>query len=370
MVEIKEVKNRKDLKNFIRFANKLYKDCPQYVPPLEFDELNTLSKEKNPAFEHCEAKYWLAYQNGEIVGRIAGIINRAANKKWGDKVRFGWFDFIEDIAVAKALLQTVEEWGKANGMQIIQGPLGFNDMDREGMLVEGFENEPTIANIYNYPYYIHFMEELGYIKAEDWLQYKIQLKAIPEKINRVSKMIAEKYNLRAMTFSKKSELKKYARPLFHTLNAAFSNLYGYSELTDKEIDSIVSSYFTFIDPKYVCIVLDEKDDVVAFGISMGSLSAAYKKANGKLFPFGFIHILRAINHPEKIDLYLNGVHPDWQKRGIHALYYTAMTQAYIDNHIPIAITNPQLESNINAVHIWSNYENELYCRRRCYEKNI
>ena len=370
MIEIRKISSHKELKQFVRFANDLYSDCPYWVPPLEFDELKTLRKDKNPAFEHCEAEYWLAYKDGKIVGRIAGIINHIANQKWGNKVRFGWFDFIEDIEVARALLNTVEEWGKSKGMGIIQGPLGFNDMDREGMLVYGYENEPTIASIYNHPYYVSFMEQLSYEKAEDWLQYKIKLDAIPEKIKRVSKMIAERYNLRALSFTKKKDLKKYARPLFHTLNASFSNLYGYSELTDKEIDSIVASYFSFIDPKYVCIIVDENDTVVAFGISMCSLSAAYKKAKGKVFPFGFIHILNAMRKPKIIDLYLNGVLPEWQKRGIHSLYYTQMTQTYMDNNIPIAITNPQLETNVNAVHIWSNYENELYCRRRCYEKTL
>lgn len=370
MIEIKKISSDKELKQFIRFANNLYAGCPYWVPPLEFDELATLRKDKNPAFEHCEAEYWLAYKDGKIVGRVAGIINHLANQKWGNKVRFGWIDFTEDIAVADALLKTVEEWGKSKGMETIQGPLGFNDMDREGMLVEGFDKEPTIANIYNHPYYVDYMDQLGYEKAEDWLQYKIFLKNVPEKIERVSSMIAERYKLRTVTFSKKSELKKYARPLFHTLNDAFANLYSYSQLTDKEIDSIVKSYFTFIDPKYVCLILDETDNVVAFGISMSSLSAAYQKAKGKLLPFGFVHILKAMKNPAKVDLYPNGVLPEWQKKGIHALYYTQLTKKYIDNNIHIAITNPQLETNVNAVHIWSNYENEFYCRRRCYEKKI
>ena len=374
MIEIRKVSDKKGLKKFVRYVNELYKECEQWVPSLEFDEMATLRKDKNPAFAHCEAEYWLAYRDGEIVGRIAGIINHKANEKWGNKVRFGWFDFINDVEVASALVKTVEEWGKSKGMTGIHGPLGFNDMDKEGLLVEGFDNIPTIATLYNYPYYMDILEKLGFTKAEDWLQYKLNLgNKVPDKIVRVHEIISKRYpNLRAVTFKTKKEIKKYAIPLFHTLNAAFANLYGYSELTDDEIKVIVGNYFSFIDPRFVSLVFDENDNVVAFGISMASLSTAYQKAKGKLFPFGFIPILKALRKKnfETIDLYLNGVLPEWQNKGIHALYYTSMNQAYIDNHIPYAITNPQLESNINAVHIWNNYDIELYNRRRCYTKEI
>ncbi len=286
-------------------------------------------------------------------------------------MRFGWFDFIDDAEVARRLIQTVEEWGKSFGMTEIHGPLGFTDMDKEGLLIEGFDNLPTIANIYNYPYYPAILEQLGFKKAEDWLQYKIFIgDKVPDKIVRVNDVISQRYNLRTLSFKKKSEVKKYARPLFHTLNAAFADLYGYAQLTDKEIDAIVKNYFSFIDPRFVCLVVDEKDNVVAFGISMPNLSAAYKKAKGKVLPTGFIHLLKGLKNLDTIDLYLNGVHPDWQNKGVHALYYAKLNQAYIDNHVRIAITNPQLETNTNAVHIWTNYNNELYTRRRCYIKPI
>ncbi len=372
MIEIKEVVTDKDLKKFIRFVNELYAGCPQWVPALEFDELNTLRKDKNPAFEHSKARYWLAYKDGRIVGRIAGIINYAANQKWGDKVRFGWFDFTDDIEVARLLLETVEQWGKANGMTGIHGPLGFNDMDKEGMLVEGFDKVPTIATLYNYPYYPKFLEHLGYSKAEDWLQYRITVgNAVPDKIVRINNIIAQKNNdLRVLHFKKKSEIRKYAHDLFITLNASFADLYGYSQLTDREIEVIIGNYFSFVNPKYVSIIVDSQDKVVAFGISMPNLSAAYQKAKGKLFPFGFIHLLKGLKNKDTIDLYLNGVHPDWQKRGIHSLFFTQLNQAYIDNHFGYALTNPQLETNINAVGIWDNYEKELHMRRRCYVKAI
>ena len=371
MIEVKKVETSGDLKKFVRFPYKIYKECPYWVPSLEMDEYNALRKDKNPAFEHCVAEYWLAYKDGEVVGRIAGIINKVANEKWGDKVRFGWFDFINDQEVATALLKTVELWGKNLGMKEIQGPLGFNDMDKEGLLVEGFDRMPTIATLYNYPYYMTLVEQSGYQKAEDWLQYKIKVKdSVPEKIQRVNEMISRRYNLRTVVFEKRSEIKKYAKPLFKTLNAAFANLYGYAELSDKEIASIIDAYFSFIDPRFVCMVLDEADNVIAFGVSMPTLSEAYKKANGKLLPFGFVHLLKALHRNEVIDLYLNGVHPDWQNRGIHSLYYSRLNQAYIDNNVKFCITNPQLENNVNAVRIWDNYERELFMRRRCYMKRL
>lgn len=369
MIQIKIVETTKELKDFIRFPHKLYKDSDLWVPPLDRDEMSTLCKDINPAFEHCIAEYWLAYKDGEIVGRIAGIINQTANAKWGNKVRFGWIDFIEDINVAKILLQTVENWGKEHGMNNIQGPLGFNDMDNEGMLVDGFDKLPTISNIYNYPYYPDFMEKLGYQRDEDWLQFKFNAsQAIPEKMERINKLIAEKYKLKVITFKKSKDILKYAHSFFNTLNLAFSNLYGYSKLTDGEIEALIKNYFSFINPKLVCFVIDEHDEVVAFGISLPSLSRAFQKAKGKLFPFGFIHILRALHKTDAIDLMLNGVHPDWQKKGIHSLYYVELNKAYIANKVKIAISNQQLESNVNAVGVWDNYTKEPYIRRRCYSK--
>jgi hypothetical protein len=371
MIEIKKVSNSNELKKFVQFPHELYKNNNYWVPPLTRDELSTLDKKKNPSFEHCIAEYWLAYKDKKIVGRIAGIINHVANEKWGKKVRFGWIDFIEDVEVAKALLKTVEDWGKEHGMEKIQGPLGFNDMDNEGMLVEGFDKLPTIANIYNYPYYPVFMEKLGYTADEDWLQFKFNAsQPIPEKMERINKLIAEKYKLRILTFEKRKPLLNYVDSLFRTLNAAFANLYGYSQLTEKEVKAIIKNYFSFINPKLVCFVVDEQDEVVGFGISMPSLSNAFQKAKGKLFPFGFIHILKALNNMEVIDLYLNGVHPDWQKKGIHSLYYVEMNKAYIRNNVKTAISNPQLESNLAAVSVWDNYEKEPYIRRRCYTKKF
>lgn len=371
MVTIKKVENRKELKMFIRFPYELYKNNPYWVPPLEMDEMNTLRKDKNPAFEHCDAEYWLAYKDGRIVGRIAGIINYLANNKWGNKVRFGWIDFIDDFEVVRLLISAVIEWGKSKGMIELHGPLGFNDMDKEGLLVDGFDKLPTIANIYNHAYYPKHLEKLGLQATEDWVQYKMRASQnVPDKIERINKMIEEKYNLKTIVFDRKRDLLKYGKSMFRTLNSSFSELYGFSPLSEKEIESIIATYFSFVNPKLICFVLDENDEVIGFGVSIPSLSKAFQKAKGKLFPFGFIHLLKAMRNTDEIDLYLNGVHPNWQKKGIHSLYYSRLNHAYIDNDVKVAITNPQLESNFNAVSVWNNYEKELYTRRRCYSMSL
>lgn len=376
MIELKIVEGKSDLKKFIHFPFDLFKGNAYWVPPLNSAEMETLDAEKNPAFEHCSARYWLAYKDGKLVGRIAGIINHLANEKWGKKVRFGWIDFVEDVEVARALLTAVEEWGRGQGMEAITGPLGFNDMDNEGMLVEGFDKLPTIANIYNYPYYPQFMEQLGYQRQEDWLQFIFDAsQPVPEKMERVNQLLLEKleregHKVRVLTFKKAKDILPYGHSFFHTLNAAFAGLYGFSELTEKEIDKLVKDYFSFINPKFVCMVVDEHDEVIAFGVSMSTLSTAFQKAKGNLFPFGFIHLLRALHRTDQVDLYLNGVHPDWQKRGVHALYYTQLNKAYIENHVKLAISNQQLESNIEAVGVWNHYEKKPYIRRRCYNKAL
>ena len=371
MTTIQKVESIQDLRAFIAFPHKLFKGNPYWVPPLNIAEMDSLRKDRNPSFEHCEAEYWLACQNGEVVGRVAGIINHKANEKWGKKVRFGWIDFIDDAEVAKILLDTVAEWGKSKGMEAIHGPLGFNDMDNEGMLVEGFDKLPSIANIYNYPYYPQHLETLGFSKAEDWIQLEMQAaQDIPEKVERINNMILKKYNIRVLSFKKAKDILPYAHSLFRCVNAAFANLYGYSELTTKEIDAIVKNYFTFINPEFVCLVVDEKDEVIAFGISMPSLSRAFQKAGGRIFPFGIFYIMRALKKTEFIDLLLLGVHPDWQRKGVHSLFYVEMNKSYIRNKCRIAIASPQLETNTNAVGIWDTYNGKPYIRRRCYVKSL
>ena len=311
-VELVKVACKKDLKKFIDFQYKLYKGNKFWCPQMRMDEMNTLSRDKNPAFDFCDAEYWLAYRGKEIVGRIAGIINHTANERWNEKlVRFGWIDFVDDPEISALLLRTVEEWGRAKGMDGIHGPLGFSDMDNEGMLIKGFDEMATLASIYNYPYYVDHMEKLGFAKAADWVQYEFEIPpTIPEKVDRLSVLVQEKYKLKVMKAKKAKDLLPYAPKMFKTLNAAFSELYGYTALTQKQMDMYVKAYFGFVRPEFVSFVVDQHDDVVGFGVSMPSLTKALQKCDGKLFPFGFLYILRAIKKNDVIDMYLNGVRPD------------------------------------------------------------
>ncbi len=371
-IEIRKVSSRRDLKTFIGFPYKLYAENKFWCPPLRFDELNTLRKDKNPAFEFCEAEYWLAWQSGKMVGRIAGIINHKANERWNEKlVRFGWIDFIDDISVSGKLIETVLNWGKDKGMHGIHGPLGFSDMDNEGMLIKGFDEQATLASIYNYPYYPEHMEKLGFLKAADWVQYEFGIPPeIPDKVERLTQLVKEKYKLRVIKAKKAKELLPYAPKMFQTLNEAFSELYGYTALSQKQVDMYVKAYFGFVRPEFVTFVVDEKDDVVGFGVSMPSLTKALQKCKGKLFPFGFLYILMAIKKNDVIDMYLNGVRPDYQSKGVNALYYNEMHRAYIQHGITKAITNPQLEDNAKALTIWKNFNGRQHLTRRCWIKHF
>jgi hypothetical protein len=369
---IKKVTTGKDLRKFIGFPYLLYKGNKYWCPPMRMDERNTLSRKKNPAFEFCEAEYFLAYRDKKLVGRIAGIINHKANERWNEKlVRFGWIDFVDDPAVSEKLIGTVIDWGKEKRMNGIHGPLGFSDMDNEGMLIKGFEEQATLASIYNYPYYPEHMERHGFIKAADWVQYEFEVpQEIPDKVERLSALVIEKYKLRVVEAKKAKDLLPYAGKMFVMLNQAFDELYGFTALSQKQIDMYVKTYFGFIRPEYVSFVVDEKDEIVGFGISMPSLTKALQKNNGRLFPFGFIYMLRAMKKNDTIDMYLNGVRPDYHGKGVNALYYNEMHKAYIRNHITRAVTNPQLEANAKALTIWKNFPGRQHLTRRCWIKHF
>ncbi len=367
---VKEVKSKSDLRKFIAFPDRLYKENKYRVPPLHIYEKAALMSEKNPAFEFCEAKYWLAYKNNKIAGRIAAIINHKSNEIWNEKhMRFGWIDFIDELEVSGALIKTVEEWARQKRMTAVHGPLGFSDMDLEGMLVEGFDEVGTQATIYNYPYYPVHLEKLGYSKDTDWIQFEIKVpEKVPEKLKRISSLVLEKYNLKILEAKKPKEVLPYAKSMFYTLNEAFKSLYGFVPLTDKQIEKYTKDYFSAIDLKYVCFVMDENDEVAGFGISILSLSEALQKANGKLFPLGFFHILNALHKNNKVDMLLQAVKPEYQNKGVAAIFYTKMMQAYIDNGIEIAISSHALEDNKSAFLMFKNYEIRQHLKRRCYIK--
>lgn len=375
-VEIKKVTTQSELKRFIRFNYEFYKDNPYSVPDLYDDMLNTFSPKKNAAFEFCEADYFLALRDGKIVGRVAAIINRRANETWNRKtVRFGWIDFIDDMEVSTALIDTVKQWGKERGMTEIEGPLGFTDMDAEGMLVEGFDQLSTMATIYNYPYYPQHMERLGLSKSADWVEMKIYVPdAIPEKHRRISEIIAKRYNLHTRKLKSKKEVRQsgVAHDIFRLINDAYTPLFGYSRMTERQIDQYVKMYVPVLDLRMVSIVENEQNEIVAVGISMASLSRALQKAKGRLLPFGWYHLLKALmwKRPKVLDLLLVAVRPDYQGKGVNALLFTDLIPVYKELGFEYAESNPELEMNEKVQNQWQYFKTEQHKRRRCFKADI
>jgi len=371
-IDIIEVKTKKELKKFINFYYELFAGNKFFVPPLRFDEMNTLSREKNPGFEHCDAKYWLAARDGKIVGRIAGIINRRYIEIWKNRyARFGWFDFVDDEEVSGALLNTFAKWAKEKGSTAVHGPLGFTDLDREGMLIQGFTELGTMATIYNYPYYPKHMEKYGYKKDADWVEYEIRVPSqIPEKVERISRIVLKKQNLRIAEIKKSKDALKYAKGMFELINICYKDLYGVVELTEKQIDTYIKQYLGFVHPDFISVVLDKDEKVVAFEIAMPSLSRALQKAKGNLFPFGVIHLLYALKKPKYIDMYLVAVHPSLQNTGANALIMMQLTKATIKNKIISCESNPELETNEKVQSIWEYYDARQHKRRRCFIKPL
>ena len=375
-VVIKKVATKSDLKKFIRFNYEFYKDNPYSVPDLYSDMVDTFSRDKNAAFEFCEADYFLAYRDGEIVGRVAAIINHRANETWQKKtVRFGWIDFVDDAEVSDALIDTVKAWGRERGMQEIEGPLGFTDMDSEGMLIEGFDQLSTMATIYNYPYYPVHMERMGFEKSADWVEMKIYIPdAIPEKHKRISDIIQRKYNLRVRKLTDKKEVIKsgVAHEIFRLINDAYAPLFGFSRMTEAQIDQYVNVYIPVLDLRMVTLVETEEGEIVAVGISMPSLSEALQKAKGKFFPFGWYHLLKALkwNRPKVLDLLLVAVRPDYQSKGVNALLFTDLIPVYQEMGFEYAESNPELEDNGRVQNQWQYFKTEQHKRRRCFKQNL
>lgn len=369
---IEEVLNKKSLKKFIQFQLNLYKSNEFWVPPLISDEIKTLSKDKNPAFEFCESKLWMVLKDDKVVGRVAGIINHKFNEKVNKKyARFGWIDFIDDYTVSELLLSTVENWAKEKGMEYINGPLGFTDMDGEGLLVEGFDQLSTFGSIYNFPYYPQHLERFNYKKDSDWIEFRIELEqTIPDKVFRIAEIVKQKEKLKVVDVKKSKDLLPYARQIFYLINEAYRDLYGFVELNDKQIDMYVKSYFGFIKPGFVPLVVNEKNELVAFGISMPSLSKAMKNAKGKYLPFGIIHLLKALRSNDTADLYLTAVKPELQNKGVNAIIMCEINKAFLKNNIRFVETNRELEDNTKIQSQWRYYNAVQHKRRRCYIKNI
>jgi hypothetical protein len=357
MITIRTVASRRDLKKFIAFPNKLFKDVPSYIPALNFDERNLLT-DKNPALEHCSRELFLAERDGMIVGRVAAIINRSVNEHWNKKsVRFGWFDFIEDYEVFTALLDKVAEYGRTHGMTEIEGPFGFTDMDKECWAIDNFDARQNTSTLYNPEYYVKFIERAGYEIKCKWQQYVMPAnQPVPDKVARLNTLIMEKYHLHLVKTKRRKDLIPYAWQFFHAINDSFKDLYDFVPMTEKEIKVYIDEYFPFVNMDFVQFVVDENDKLVGFGLSIPDLTKAYKKANGHLFPFGWYYILRALKKFDTIDLLLNGVLPEWQKRGVHSIYYSDMNVSAIKHNVHTAYTNPQIIGN-EAVKIWETQYN-------------
>lgn len=373
-VLVREVNGKKELKKFVKFNIDLYKDNPYQVPGLIEEEMVTLDHKKNPAFDVCDAVYFLAYKEGKIVGRIAGMINRRSNETWNQKyARFGFVDFIDDDEVVNALFEAVEKWARRQGMEALQGPMGFTDLDHEGMLIEGFDQLGTMATIYNYPYYPKHMERLGYAKDQDWHEFKIYIPdGIPEKHQRIGEIVKKKYGLKIMKFKRAKDIMPYAQKVFETLNASYAPLYGFAQLTQRQIDYYINMYIPMLRLDLVTLIVREEDDaVVGFGISLPSLSKALQKARGHMFPFGWIHLLKALKtKPKVIDLYLTGVLPEYQNKGVNALLFNDLIPVYKSVGAEYAESNPELESN-NAVQAqWDYFKREHHKTRRAYIKKL
>ena len=378
-IQIKRVETKKDLKDFIEFHYDLYEGNQYDAPNLYSDELNTLSRDKNAAFDFCEAEYFLALKEGKVVGRVAAIINNKANEKWDKKdVRFGWIDFIDDIEVSKALLKAVEDYGKEKGMTSIVGPLGFTDMDPEGMLTWGFDQLGTMATIYNYDYYPKHMEKLGgWEKDNDYVEYRLDVpETAPEKYTKIAEMVEKRYNLHARKLTKKEIFEGgYGKKLFDLINVTYSHLYGFSELSERQIDQYVKMYFPLADLDLITVVEDGNKDnqLVGLAITIPSLTRALQKCHrGRLFPFGWWHLLRAIkfHKTEVVDLLLIGVLPEYRSKGANSLVFADLIPRYVKYGFKWGETHVEMETNESVQSQWGPLDPTMHKKRRCYRKAI
>lgn len=371
-VRIEPVRSNRDLRRFIDFPFSLYRSSENWVPPLKRDEWATLDRTANPAFEYCDAEYFLAHREDRVVGRIAAIYNRRYVETWGHRyARFGFVDFIDDLHVSRALFETAEDWARSQGCTAIHGPLGFTDLDEEGMLVEGFDELGTLPMIYNYAYYPRHLEALGYRKDIDWLEYRIRIPDhVPERILRIERVIRKRLGVHLLEARRSRDFLPYVPQIFEVINAAYAPLYGVVALTDAQVETYTKQYFGYIDPKYTKVVLDRHDRVIAFVVAMPSLSRALQKARGRLLPFGFLHLLRAMRRPEAIDLYLGAVLPCYQSSGVSALLMSSVASSCIENGVAYAESSGNLETNAKVRDLWKYFDHRRHKRRRVYIKDV
>jgi hypothetical protein len=367
-VSILEVKTPNELKQFVKFPMDLYKNNPYYVPSFVKDELNVWNSQENPALQYSEAKQFLAWKDKKIVGRIAVIINRKEEKELGiRKVRFGWIDFIDDKEVSKALINTVINYAKSHQIDNIEGPMGFTNLDKAGMLTFGFEKIATMIGIYNHEYYPQHIEYLGLVKEKEWVEFEMNFpKILPPKVEKFSKLIAEKYKLRVLDFQSKEEILPYVKPMFKLLDETYKHLSTYTPISEEQIKTYKEKFFPMIAKNYVICVVDEHDELVSFAVTMPSYSKALQKAKGKLFPFGWWHFMQAQKKNDRANFYLIGIHPEYQRRGVTAIIFKEIFVRFNNMGIDFAETNPELEENKSVQVLWQDYNPVNHKRRRTY----
>jgi len=372
MIEIKELTTKKELKQFLKFPFKLYKNNPYWTPGIIANELDNLDAQINPVFKNAEARYFIATKQGQWVGRIAVIVNWLEIKEQKKpKIRFGWFDVIDDIDVTKALLSKVEEIGKQHKLEYMEGPVGFSNMDKAGLLVEGFDHQNTMVTLYNFPYYKDHFEQLEFQVSDEWVEYTFNFDKVDgNKLNRLSNMIEERYDLTVKNFTDKKQIFPYVKEMFDLINETYEKLSVFVRITPEQIEYLKHKYFSFINPRFIKCVFDKDDKMIAVAITMPSFSKALKKANGSLFPFGFLHMLRANKKNDKAEFYLIGIKPSYQNKGVTSIIFNEMRKTFEEFGVTHVETNPELVDNQNVQLLWKKYDSKQHKRRKSYRKNL
>lgn len=372
MIEIKEAISKKELKAFVKFPFSLYKDSPYWVPPIISEELKTFDKKLNPVFKDADARFFVALKDGQIVGRIAAIVNWLEVKNQNlKKMRFGWFDFIDDLEVSKSLFETVEKIGKDYKLDYTEGPVGFSNLDKVGVITEGFEHIAPMVTWYNYPYYVNHYIAHGFKIEKEYSENKFPFENVkPEFFKKAQELIKKRYNLTALKLTKTSEVMPYVDRMFDLFNKSYASLSSFVEITDIQKAYFKKKFISFVNPDYIKFVTDAEDNLVGFAIVMPSFSQALQKANGKLFPFGFRHILKAKKNSKDVIFYLIGIHPDYQNKGVHAVIFNEYYETFTKQGIETCIRTPELEDN-EAIHkIWKHFFPVVYRRRKTFKKEI
>ena len=371
MITIKEAVSKKEIKQFVTFPFSLYKDSKYWVPPIISEEIKIFNKNTNPVLQNADAQLFLAYKNNTIVGRVAAIINwTEIGPKGSNKVRFGWMDMIDDIEVTKALLDTVESIGKANNLNYMEGPIGFSNLDKVGVLTYGYDEIGTMVSWHNHPYYVEHLNQLNFKVEKEYLEHKHQFSDIEiENSNLLEKVIKERYNLKALNFTSTKDLMPYADKMFDLFNESYASLSSFVAITDIQKAFLKKKFLNFINPEYIKFVVNEADELIAFGVVMPSFAEALQKTKGKLFPFGFLHILKAKNS-KKINFYLIGIHPEYQKKGVHSILFSAFHKTFKEKGILECRRTPELANNLAVQNLWRNFNPVLIKKRCTYRKDL